>query len=209
MAPQSVQFARQRLLAAARRSSKALPAALPPVLVFTDPDRMPDPARVMAGLPRGWGVVYRHFGKSDRYEEARRLRQLSWRRGLVFMVGADAELAIAIGADGVHWPESKVRAKGWTARRWRGRFRLMTVSRHGAGGMGRFTGFDGMVVSAVFPSASPSAASAMGAVRFRRLARHTAPPLYGLGGVTARTAPGIIGVGGLAGIDGFSVFAQP
>ena len=79
--------------------------ALPAVLFFTDPVRTPDPEAVAARLPRGTGIVYRHFGASDAEARARRLTTIARDRGLVLLIGADAALARRVGADGVHLPE--------------------------------------------------------------------------------------------------------
>jgi thiamine-phosphate pyrophosphorylase len=49
-------------------------------------------------------------------------------------------------------------------------------------------GVDAVIVSAVFPSASPSARKPIGALRFRILARSAGLPTYALGGITADNA---------------------
>jgi thiamine-phosphate pyrophosphorylase len=161
---------------------------LPRLLFFTDPARTPDPAAAIARLPRGAGVVYRAFGDPEAPRRGRALRRAAWRRGVVFIVGADAGLASRLRADGVHLPERD----GWRARGLR-RTRagwILTVAAHSEAAVvaaGRF-GADAAVLSAVFPSASPSAGRATGALRFAAIARRAGLPLYALGGVNAKTA---------------------
>ncbi|MGH7010749.1 MAG: thiamine phosphate synthase, partial [Caulobacteraceae bacterium] len=46
---------------------------LPPVLFFTDPERVFDPERALRSLPRGAGIVFRHFGAPARLAQGRRL----------------------------------------------------------------------------------------------------------------------------------------
>lgn len=189
----------RKLRQAARISSRRLGHGLPPVLVFTAPDRGVPALHLPDRLPEGWAVVYRHFGAADRTETAYRLADLAARRKLTLLIGADPELARAVGADGVHWPEAMLSE----ARLWSGRFRLMTASAHRpASLMGKPpAGINARVFSTVFPSASPSAGPSIGAARFRRLCEKSSLPVYGLGGITAENAGRICRFAGLAGIS--------
>jgi thiamine-phosphate pyrophosphorylase len=195
-----IRTARRKLRHAARCAVRHLPHGLPPLLYLTDPDRSPDPLATAAKLPPGSGVIYRHFGAPERQQMARALADLSTRRDLVLLIGGDPELARAIGADGVHWPE----ARGAEARHWAGAFGLQTVSAHSHAALARaaWAGVDAALVSTVFASASPSAGPALGATRFRQMARRAGLPVYALGGITAHTARRISHVAGLAGIRG-------
>lgn len=183
-----------------RRAAITLPAPLPGLFYLTDPDRTPDPALTSQNLPKGAGIVYRHFGAADRSEKALELSNIAARRGLVFLIAADPELALQAGAHGVHWPEARRRE----ARRWTSAFAVQTVSAHTPAALRRAEqiGFDAVLLSTVFPSTSPSAGKAMGAVRFRRLSGVANIPVYALGGVDARTGPEIASCGGLASIEG-------
>lgn len=196
--------ARRKLIAAARLAARHLSPALPPALFFTDPVRTPDPARIVAHLPAGWGVVYRHFGAPDRKEVAKRLAAVCRRRHLVFLIGADPGLAAEVGADGVHWP-FRLRAD---LRRWRDRFPVQTLSAHTGAELRAAARYpvDAAILSAVFPSRSPSAGEALGALKFRELVRGTVLPVYALGGVTADTAAMAAGAAGLAAVEGMAPF---
>lgn len=198
--------ARRKLAAAARLAARHMPEGLPPALFVTDPARTPEPERIAAGLPRGWGVVYRHFGAADRETVAASLVKLCRARGLVLLIAADPALAAKVGADGVHWP-FRMRSQ---MRRWRGRFRLQTVSAHSAGELRIAARFlvDAVLVSAVFPSRSPSAGKAMGALKFRKLAREARLPVYALGGVTAENAGMAAAAAGFAAVDGMAPFGS-
>jgi len=156
--------ARRKWAAAIRQVETHFPPHLPPLLFLTDPQRVPDPAKVAAGLPTGSGVIYRHFGAQGRGRVARELSAVCYQRGLVLLIAADPELAEKVGADGVHWPE-KLLGK---ARAWRGRFPLQTASAHSRRAIWRAeqAGMDAALVSAVFPSNSPSARRVMGCFRF-------------------------------------------
>jgi thiamine-phosphate pyrophosphorylase len=187
------QAAVRRKLRAAARLSKSARARngqpLPPAFFLTDPVRTPDPARIAANLPRGWGVIYRHFGSADRFDVGAKLARTCRRRGLVLLVSADPALAVRIGADGVHWPSAQLRGV-----RKQGCSFIETSSAHSRIEIAhaRRLGLDAALCSTVFESHSPSAGKAMGALRFRRLAADARLPLYALGGIKAANAASVM-----------------
>lgn len=171
------------------------PAALgggrppPPLVLFTDPDRLPDPITAAAHLPRGSLVVLRTFGRPEVEALAPALLRLCRRRGHLLLVGADARLAARIGADGVHLPERALAAARALKRRrplWR-----VTAAAHSARALvrARAAGVDAVFLSPVFASRSASAAAgSLGVLRASALARAAGPPVYALGGVGGATA---------------------
>jgi thiamine-phosphate pyrophosphorylase len=191
---------RRKLVASARIAAAHLPPGLPPLWFLTDPQRTPDPCAVAAALPAGWGVIFRHFGAADRTEQAQRLAAIARRNRLHLLIAADPTLALAVGAGGVHWPFAR-RAE---ARQWRKRFRVMTISAHTPAELraAMRAGADGVLLSAVFPSASPTAGKPYGHIRFRALARSASAPVYALGGVDADNSAKIADIAGVAAIDG-------
>lgn len=148
--------------------------------------------------------MFRAFGTSDAEARGRRLAAIARERKLLLLVGADASLAGAIGAAGVHLPERlapqagplKRAHPGWT----------VTAAAHSLLGMRRagVAGADACVVSSVFPSRSPSAGAPMGPLRLAALVRCAGLPIYALGGVDDDTARRLKGLGlvGFAAIDG-------
>lgn len=198
---------RRKNLGRGRGGAKPLPL----LLFFTDPARTPHPERVIASLPRGAGVVYRTFGAKDALAQGRRLIRLARRRGVVFLVGADVALAVALRADGVHFPE-RLAGRGGVNRALRARFRV-TAAAHGlpAALSARRAGAEAVIASPVFASASVSAGKPMGPLAFTRLVRRAGLPVYALGGVTAATAPRLKASGaiGLAAVEGFSGYGHP
>lgn len=178
---------------------------MPALLFFTDPERTPDPEAVAWDLPPGAAIVFRPFGAADAEAQGERLADIAWTRGLQLLVGADAGLAERIGADGVHLPERlaadagrlKARHPGW----------IVTTAAHSLTAARRAmnSGADAAVVSAIFPSRSPSAGAPMGPVRLAALAKAAGGPVYALGGVNTRTAARLCGAGivGLAAVEAF------
>jgi len=155
----------------------------------------------MLRLPPGSAVVYRAFGAADAEVRARRLLAVARSRGLKLLIGADAALALRIGADGVHLPE-RLAAE---ARALRHKDLLVTAAAHGLSAARRALAFgaDAVVVSAIFPSASASAGPPMGPVRLAALVRAAAGPVYALGGINDKTARRLLptGVVGIAAVE--------
>jgi thiamine-phosphate pyrophosphorylase len=177
---------RRKLMAAARgakgaKTRKGQP--LPRAFFVTDPVRTPDLIAIVRRLPRGMGVIWRHYGEARRLATGMALARLCRRRGLLLLVSADPALAARIGADGVHWPERLL-----TGVRPRGMIETAAAHSHTAISRAAKLGVDAVLVSAVFPSRSPTAGPAMGALRFRQLARSAPLPVYALGGIDAGNA---------------------
>lgn len=211
----------RRLWAAAlavNRSCRAVTSRppLPPLLFFTDPERTPEPWRVAGRLPAGRngaaGVVYRHFGAADARETAQRLREVTALRGVRLLIGQDADLAEAVGADGTHLPQRDL----WRAPELRRRMpgTLITGAFHAGAELDEAVAaaLDALVVSPVFSAGggSPKRPS-LGPEGLAALAAALPLPVYGLGGVDAETAQGLIdtGAGGLAAVDGIvSAFGE-
>lgn len=189
MAKSQPQAAIRRKLLAAARMAKPTRARngrlLPRTWFMTDPKRTPRPERVAATLPAGFGVIYRHFGAKDRFANGAKLARVCRRRRLVLLVSADPDLARVIGADGVHWPESKLAGTRPRQPCW-----IETVSAHSRPAIARAARLrvDAVILSAIFASESPSARRPIGAVRFRILSAGAALPVYALGGLNAANA---------------------
>jgi thiamine-phosphate pyrophosphorylase len=177
------------------------------VFFVTDPDRTQDPFAVATRLPRGTGVIFRGFGRSDAEAEALALSQLARRRGLVLLIGQDDVLAARVGAAGVHLPERDL---------WRGRLIrrrhpawLITGAAHSPMALATAcrVGLDVALISTVFASHSPSATQPLGPVRLAAMVRGGGVAVAALGGVNGRTAKRLIGTGvtGFAAVEGVSL----
>jgi thiamine-phosphate pyrophosphorylase len=179
----------ETLVEVARTLAAETPGRKPPasLFLFTDPERLPDPLAAAARLPVGAAVVYRAFRAADALHTAQELRRITRERGLLLLVGADEDLALAAEADGVHLPERLLdEAEALAARRpaWR-----ITGAAHSAAALQQAKALDAVMISSVFPSRSPSAGPALGLERFGELVRLSPAPVIALGGVNAKTAP--------------------
>lgn len=181
--------------------SAAARKPLPCLLFFTDPDRTPDIEAAAWRLPAGAAIVYRTFGDPRAETRARGLLQIAQRRKLRLLIGADAALAAEVGAHGVHLPERLQRTIPYLKHRGL----LVTCAAHSplAARRALIAGADAAVVSAIFPSGSPSAGRPMGPLRLAQLVRQAGGPVYALGGVNNETARRLLPAGlvGLAAVE--------
>jgi thiamine-phosphate pyrophosphorylase len=144
--------------------------------------------RALAALPRGAGVVFRHYrlGPEKRAELYEQVRRHARRRGLVLVAGGGA----MHGADGVHN---------------RAGLGLRTASAHNLLEIRRAErrGADLLFLSPVHPTRSHPDARPLGAYRFAALARRTHLPVIALGGMNEMRFRRLRGAYGWAGIDAF------
>ena len=165
---------------------------LPHLWLMTD-ERMGDALwRALGRLPRGSGVVFRHYGlgPAERRALFARVAEVARRRGLV-LVRAGAE---QLGReDGVH------AQRGRGLRTWPSHSRREAVAAQRAGA-------DLLFVSPVFATRSHPGARALGRVRLGLMIRGLRVPVIALGGMDAKRAAGVqaLGVYGWAAIDAWS-----
>ena len=153
-------------------------AALPRVWLVTDARNDDALERAIARLPRGSGVIFRHYHLAPD-ARGRRLAQVRrWCR----RYGHRLEVAGAgYGPSGALATAHDLREIGRANR----------------------LGVEAVVLSPVYPTRSHPDATPLGRARFRLLARHARAPVIALGGMTARRFRGL-GVHGWAAIDAFA-----
>mgnify|MGYP000563117888 CR=1 FL=1 len=104
--------------------------ALPAFFLMTDEKRLPDPVAAATVLPPNCAVIFRHYGVPDREEIARRLIAVASRKNIRVLIAADARLALKVGADGLHLPESMAALGPGPWRAWRKPGWLVTAAAH-------------------------------------------------------------------------------
>lgn len=183
-----------------------IPGLLPSLIAITDPERTPDVAAFAEGLPNGCALIYRHFGRDERFAEASALANIARAKHLILLVAADPDLAEACDADGVHWP-ARLASEASKWRRANGRA-IMTLSAHNRRelALAESIGADAALLSPVFSTRSHEGATPLGALRSSALLCGCDLPVYALGGINAGTAKRLQGSGfsGLAAIDGLN-----
>ncbi|MFT3997032.1 MAG: thiamine phosphate synthase [Asticcacaulis sp.] len=191
----------------AHMSNRAPKNSLPPLFFFTDPVRTPHPEDVVAHLPAGSGVIYRHFGDRHAEAHARVLKTLSEDNGLKLLIGDDPVLAQEVGADGVHLPERSLSQ----APELRDRYPdwLITGACHGCDtlDLSEVTALDGIFISPVFASHSPSAQGVvpLGLKGIQQFCDISPVPVLGLGGIGLDNAEQLTD-SGLAGFGAIEAF---
>ena len=194
-------LARRTLARAAARLAVHARHALPPLVLFTDDDRLADPLAAARALPRGSMVVVRSRNGARRAALTRAMVDLARTRDLIVLVAGDGALAAASGADGLHLPEARLgEAAGWRARR---RF-LITASVHSLAGLAKAKWVDAVFLSPVFPTTSHPGRAALTAIRANAIARTVRVPVYALGGIepcNARLLSGFVGIAAIGALD--------
>ena len=196
-------MARLSRIAQRLQRNARLPATCPAIWFVTDPKRTPDPVEIARHLPRGAGIVHRHFGERHAIAASGALADIAAERGLVLLIAADETLAERVGAAGVHLPEwAFERAPLLRFRRpdW-----LMTGAAHSLRAAHQIAPFvDVVFVSPVFSTRSAGAGRLLGALRLAQIVRACPRPAIALGGVNVDTAPRLLNTGasGLAAADG-------
>lgn len=180
--------------------------SLPSGFFLTDTSRTPDPLGVISCLPRGYGVIFRHYEHPERRELAVEVSRFCRARGLLFLVAADPGLARNVGAAGLHLPEQLARQGRplGLPSHW-----MLTVAAHSRAALRRaeMVGANAALAGPAFASASHPGDDALGPHRFSRMLTGARIPVFALGGVnriTRRKLP----AHRLAGSAGIGAFIQ-
>jgi thiamine-phosphate pyrophosphorylase len=141
-------------------------------------------------LPRGGGVVFRHYGLglAERRALFAKVARIARRRGLV-LIRAGTE-RLGRGEDGVHG------GRGYGLRTWPAHSRREAMA-------GACAGADLLFVSPVFPTRSHPGGRSLGRARLGLMIRGLPVPVIALGGMNAQRAASLqpLGIYGWAAID--------
>lgn len=134
---------------------------------------------------------------------AERLRERCRRAGATFVVNDRVDLAVAVGADGVHLGQDDLPAAA--ARPLLRPGMILGRSTHSLeqATRARDEGADYIAVGSMFPTASKSAFELVGPERLRQIRPITSLPLIGIGGITDANVGEVI----RAGADGVAVIS--
>jgi thiamine-phosphate pyrophosphorylase len=164
---------------------------LPRLWLMTDERQQEGLWSALERLPRGAGIVFRHYRLEPRERRAlfERVRGVARRRGLVLVVAGRQRLR----GDGVHN---------------QGSLGLSTASAHDLRELRQAerAGADLVFLSPVFATRSHPGVRALGRVRFGLIAASARVPVVALGGVSRTRARSLGGLGayGWAAIDAWS-----
>ncbi|WP_241213172.1 thiamine phosphate synthase [Sphingomonas sp. ABOLE] len=146
----------------------------------------------LARLPRGSGVIFRHYQlpPAERRALFARIAKVARRRGLVLLRAGAEPMRGERGTHGRH-------GRGLTTWPVHSRREAIAAMRAGA---------DALLVSPVFPTRSHPGAPLLGPVRFGLLVRGLSVPVIALGGMDTHKARRLkpLGIHGWAAIDGWT-----
>ncbi len=147
-------------------------------------------------LPRGSGLVFRHYhlNEADRRARFCRVARLARARGHWLVLSGSVRQAREWGADGAYG-SARLLARGPAC--------LRLVTAHSLREAGLAARADALLLSPVFATRSHPGARGLGILRFRLIAAQTRVPVLALGGMTAKRVRSIH-PHGWAAIDGLS-----
>lgn len=181
---------------------------LPNLLLVTDHKRLEDPLPAIAKLPRGAGVIFRHYEDRGRAGLAVDAMRLARKRNIRLLIGNDWKLAMRIGADGVHFAEGLVHLSLLVRRRgpkdW-----IITSAAHGRTAVvaAKMAKVDAILLSSVFPTFSHTDRRLLGVLKFSSLCHFASMPVYALGGINSRNVKRLSG-SSISGIAAISALAN-
>ena len=153
---------------------------LPRLWLMTDERQGEQLWLALARLPRGSGVVVRHYAQADAERRAlvERVRRIARQRRLTLVVAGSPRFARAARADGFHSRSAMAGGAG----------QLRTMSVHGRAElvMAEHAGADLIFVSPVYATASHAGRRPLGRRGLLEIARATHIPVVALGGMTRR-----------------------
>jgi thiamine-phosphate pyrophosphorylase len=174
---------------------------LPRLWMMTDERQREGLWTAIDRLPRGAGIVFRHYslGARERHDLFLRVRRLARRKRLLLVLAGPPRLALAWGADGYHGRAEHPRHAGPL-------LRSAPVHDHKQMLAAERADADLVFVSPVHATRSHRGSLTLGVRGFAALARLSRVPVIALGGMDAARMRALAGAGayGWAGIDAWS-----
>jgi len=161
----------------------SLPNPLPDIWMVSDARNDARLETTLARLPRGSGLVFRHYhlAPPERRRRFVRLTRIARRFGHRVVLAGSSAQARAWGADGAYGAPDALGRKA-TGLRLATAHSLREIARANRAAA------DAVLLSPVHPTRSHAGAKALGRVRFRLLAARAQAPVIALGGMDAARA---------------------
>ena len=174
----------------------ALSAMLPAIWLVSDARNDAALEQILRQLPRGSGLIFRHYhlAPKDRHSRFNALLRLARRRGHCVALSDAPVIARRWGASAAYGAPSQL-ARGAAT------IRLVTAHSLREIGAAHRARADAVLLSPVFATRSHPGARALGPAKFRLLAARALVPVIALGGMNARRARRI-GAARWAAVDG-------
>ncbi len=158
--------------------------SLPDLWLISDHRNDAELERALRALPRGSGLIYRHYHLNgpERWQRFRTLRRIARSKEHRVVLADSALTATEWGADGIYGAPLSL----WPTRR--GLLHLATAHNLREIGLANRLGADAVLLSPVFPTRTHPGGDTLGPVRFRLLAKASQAPVIALGGMNAERA---------------------
>ena len=181
--------------AAARLKARTLGCRVPTLFLMTADERNVDWRSAIVDLPRGAAIIVRARDPRRRVRLAEEVLKVARPKGVLTLIASDANLAIRLRVDGVHFPNPVV-ARTSGLKRAMPRF-LITASAHDRTELVRADrrGVDAVLLSPVFTTNSHLGVPALGPLRWALLKRDLRTTTIALGGLSAISAARVVAVG--------------
>jgi len=157
--------------------------ALPSIWLISDSRNDAALERILRRLPRGSGLIFRHYhlGPTERRERFISLKRLARRRGHTVALAASPAVARRWGADAVYGPPEGLSP---------GPAMLRLVTAHSLREVAQAmrARADAVLLSPAYPTRSHPGQPALGPAKFRLLAACANVPVIALGGMNLRRA---------------------
>jgi len=154
-------------------------------------------------------IQYRDKNSTRRemYDNAKRLREITVQRGATLMINDQIDLALAVGADGVHLGQNDLPL--WVARKVLGKSALIGISTHSLSEaiQAETDGADYIGLGPIFATDTKAdAAAPLGIAAMTAVKKAVQIPLYAIGGIQLTHLPQIFSAGadGVAAISAFA-----
>ncbi len=180
---------------------KRYPAIWPSIWLISDARNDAVREQVILRLPRGAGLIFRHYHlpEGDRHIRFKALARLARQRGMCVALAGTARQARRWGADLAYGsPKSVTQGPALP--------RLVTAHSLREMAAARRARASALVMSPVFPTRSHPGAPTLGPLRFRLLAARAGLPVIALGGMNRHRARALA-CAQWAAIDGLSTTA--
>lgn len=157
---------------------------LPPFFYFTDDLRGADPLQVAPHLPRGTGIIFRHYNTEYRAEMAFYLSELCKKQDLTLFIAKTPELALKVKAAGCHLPDHRI--SDLSVLKTDYPQLLFSAACHDEASLlkAQDLGAEFAFLSPVFPTQSHPGKPALGLQRAQKMIKPLSMPVYALGGVS-------------------------
>lgn len=173
------------------------PSRLSPLIALSDPVRTPDILAWAETLPNNCAVIYRY--DTFNLDVATQLRDITKRKSQQFLIRSETPSRLS---DGQHFKRHTDPVL-ISNRRQQEPGALLTFAALKEGQYKTpLPDIDGLLVSSVFPSKSPSAGTPIGVETLKKRTKNWDVPIFALGGINLETVPKLLGtnIAGIAAI---------